>query len=1072
MMNWINTDTFVSGLENASMFVGFGFNWLLQSTLLILAGIVVARLLKSRGSAVQSVVYRTTLVAVIACPVVTMLLAANGVTGWSVTMPKTWQPRIAEVSTAIVIDDSFGPEEPSETVSDTANTQLAPDRGLGNLGSSLDESFRYPAESLTDGKLAGENQEVQLEIAETAIANQQPQDWLNTETQAADSAPVVISIERFGILATILVIAWIVVSLIFIGRLFIAWLSLKRLKGSATPAEPKLDAICNSLAGQMRVEAPEIYRSPFLPSPCLAGIRKPSILLPAEDCDLSVQDLLVHELAHLRRKDCHWNLLNRIVSALLFFQPLIWVLSRKLELTAEEVCDDFVVQFGGNPNEYASQLVDIAELSTASIAPIGVGVVSFRSMLSQRVTRILDTSRALSTTASRLSMLVVLALGIFGTSMTGLVGLKSRITEPESEPVPVVVDDEQENSSLRFRGKVVDPAGQPAADAQLFLVFYVPEPTGLLEPTWKSIATTDAKGEFDFTVDKTLEHYKTFKVGSLVATKAGFGLCWRPSQIFETSGEQLAEIKNKIDTQTDFEKAYFQQILDQEGKPLKLSKDDHPISGKILDIEGQPVKNAKVTLLEISTSANNDLADWRKAAAEPKADFYTARRKLTRFMNGPQVRSLVSQVKTNTGGQFTMSGIGNGRIARLLVEGPGIASEKVYARTELGEDVELLRGRRSPDLGSHTYHDCEFTYLAGPSAAITGSVIDKETKKPLAGVTVKSQSRHGEAINGWGQDFVRAITNQDGKFALNGMPIGKDNRIAIMAPDGEAPFLSASRRASTSSPDEPVSIDAELVRGVWVSGRATNKQTGKGLPGELHYHASPENPNAKDESWVDERDRMRPDKDGNFKFVALPGKGYVTFMADDHTQYPRSKFILKLDGSKQKYTNDDLKGMPINLLPANSHAIVEINPTSDSYEVNFELDSGSSLAGRVVGPDGKPVKDFYYTGRMISMQNLWDQSESGALELVDYDEKEGRTVFVVSSDMKLAGSVSLTGKQESEVSIKLQPAGSVKGRLVDEDGKPISNCGITHWRPVFASPTQLTKKKTRSAVTGKRFALA
>ena len=491
-MNWINTEAFVSGLENVSMFVGFGVNWLLQSTLLILAGIVVAQLLKSRGSAVQSVVYRTTLVAVVACPIVTMLLAANGVTGWSVTMPRTWQPRIAKVSPTIEIDDSVKPVESTESVSDVVNSQLASDRGLGNRDLTRDEIFQFPAGSLTDGKLAAENQEVS---AETAIADQQPQDWLNTETQAADTAPVVISIERFGILAAVLVIAWIVVSLIFIGRLFIAWLSLKRLRGSATPAEPELDAICNSLASQMHVTAPEIYRSPFLPSPCLAGIRKPSILLPEKDCELAVQDLLVHELAHLRRKDCHWNLLNRLVSSLLFFQPLIWVLSRKLELTAEEVCDDFVVHFGGNRNEYASRLVDIAELSTASIAPIGVGVVSFRSMLAQRVTRILDTSRALSTTASRLSMLVVLALGVMGTAMTGMVGLEPRASETESAMTAVidqqgdsndvnnaVPDDsnhvnvqspaeDSDDDLITVSGRVIDPAGKPVPNADVAALY-------------------------------------------------------------------------------------------------------------------------------------------------------------------------------------------------------------------------------------------------------------------------------------------------------------------------------------------------------------------------------------------------------------------------------------------------------------------------------------------------------------------------------------------------------------------------------------------------------------------------
>ena len=104
--------------------------------------------------------------------------------------------------------------------------------------------------------------------------------------------------------------------------------------------------------------------SPYVPSPCLAGIRRPAVLLPEENQQLSLREVLIHELAHLRRHDCHWNLLRRAATALFWFQPLLWKLSSRLEATAEEVCDDFVVQYGANRQEYAHRLVDIAELSS------------------------------------------------------------------------------------------------------------------------------------------------------------------------------------------------------------------------------------------------------------------------------------------------------------------------------------------------------------------------------------------------------------------------------------------------------------------------------------------------------------------------------------------------------------------------------------------------------------------------------------------------------------------------------------------------------------------------------------
>ena len=66
--------------------VEFAANWLLQSTVLILAGLAVGRLLLRQGSAVQSVVFRTTLVSVLLCPLLTWAISTAGVSGWPIEM--------------------------------------------------------------------------------------------------------------------------------------------------------------------------------------------------------------------------------------------------------------------------------------------------------------------------------------------------------------------------------------------------------------------------------------------------------------------------------------------------------------------------------------------------------------------------------------------------------------------------------------------------------------------------------------------------------------------------------------------------------------------------------------------------------------------------------------------------------------------------------------------------------------------------------------------------------------------------------------------------------------------------
>ncbi len=265
----------------------------------------------------------------------------------------------------------------------------------------------------------------------------------------------------------------------------------------------------------------------------------------------------------------------------------------------------------------------------------------------------------------------------------------------------------------------------------------------------------------------------------------------------------------------------------------------------------------------------------------------------SRSINGPQVRSLVRPAVTGSDGRFELRGVGHGRIVGLLLEGPGIESAKVLARTEDGEKVELSRQYDAPNLGTYVYHPAEVLLVAGPSAPISGVVRDQRTGRPLAGVTVKSQARHGERINGWGQDFVRAVSDAQGRYRLEGMPIGSDNRIAAIGLVGEVPYLSMAKDSPTASEDRPLAVDFDLRPGVWIEGRVTDRRTGKGLSGWVSYFVSQDNPDYGFARTlrVDERDRWQAGDDGRFRIAALPGPGFVTFMAHRHQEYSRRYHI-------------------------------------------------------------------------------------------------------------------------------------------------------------------------------------
>lgn len=80
-MTWLETQ--MALLDAATAAFEFAVNSLLQSTLLIAVGLTIGRLMRRQGSAAQSAVYRTTLAAVILCPIATLGLSLTGIWEYS-----------------------------------------------------------------------------------------------------------------------------------------------------------------------------------------------------------------------------------------------------------------------------------------------------------------------------------------------------------------------------------------------------------------------------------------------------------------------------------------------------------------------------------------------------------------------------------------------------------------------------------------------------------------------------------------------------------------------------------------------------------------------------------------------------------------------------------------------------------------------------------------------------------------------------------------------------------------------------------------------------------------------------
>lgn len=117
-----------------------------------------------------------------------------------------------------------------------------------------------------------------------------------------------------------------------------------------------------------------IFKSQLTNMPLTTGTFKPVILLPfALISGLSVKELesiLAHELAHIRRHDYLFNIIQSLVEILFFYQPAVWIISNHIRTERENSCDNMAVELTGDKVSYAKALaaVEIMSLQDADFA--------------------------------------------------------------------------------------------------------------------------------------------------------------------------------------------------------------------------------------------------------------------------------------------------------------------------------------------------------------------------------------------------------------------------------------------------------------------------------------------------------------------------------------------------------------------------------------------------------------------------------------------------------------------------------------------------------------------------------
>lgn len=143
------------------------------------------------------------------------------------------------------------------------------------------------------------------------------------------------------------------------------------------------------LARRFDLRPPRLLSGSDVPGPLLVGIFRPAIVLPVEMLGgegETMELVLAHELAHLRRGDLWWTWLGAAVGVLFFFHPLVWVARREERAAEEMACDALAIGVScAAAGNYARALLAVAARAFAPALALTVGVVSSRRVLEQRI---------------------------------------------------------------------------------------------------------------------------------------------------------------------------------------------------------------------------------------------------------------------------------------------------------------------------------------------------------------------------------------------------------------------------------------------------------------------------------------------------------------------------------------------------------------------------------------------------------------------------------------------------------------------------------------------------------------
>lgn len=763
-------------------------------------------------------------------------------------------------------------------------------------------------------------------------------------------------------MASVAFLVWVVISLLLLLRFVYSQIVLANQFRSASKVDLGALSICFEstarLAGWKISDTPKLGRVQLLESsdassPIVIGLLCPKIVLPAHFSQLSSAEHLrwtvLHELAHIKRFDLWFSLVQRLVAIVCWFNPAVWIANHFVDRFREFACDDFASLKSHSKSVQAGEAFIEVVRFASSVDSVRLNALGFfgwnesaktaNSEIKIRLGRILDETRCMRLSMGRLPAICLAILAV--ATIPKLQASGDQEQQPAASETGLIRD------TGDFELLVVDSKGEPISKAKIeirsewkFGAEKVKVGSFQKKNKYGTELLADDKGVLKLSVPKTPKRFDLFIRAN------GYGPYYSPWD--DKSASLGIPSRQKVILDSAWTATGI--VVDPNGKPVVnarvtpslrfktrpgMERDLHVGTSIKTDANGQwEYPHVPVHLSSLSVEIKYkqykpfraglsrdqyELIDGKQREKISMEEGLTVTGTVTDKDGNPVEGALVRtkflnherETKTGSDGVYKLVGC-EPRNARIVVSAPEKALElKEVAVTETMDPVD---------------------FVLGPGNLIRIKVVDPEGK-PIANA--------GFHLQNWGTDFrvdyfefdhVKCKTNQDGIWEWHEAPNDAfTGDIYYFGSRGE--FMSLSRETIEITDELQV---FELNPQLYVSGKVTDAETGEPVKA----------------------------------FRVIPGleAQQRNTQSDDAINAENGRYRIK--HFRQSYPIHFVRIEADGYQPVESR---DIAPDEGEVSIDFKLERATNIVSRVVTPDGKPADGatvvLGVSGSQISINN-------------------------------------------------------------------------------------------------------